>query len=224
MLVFSRYGKVAAAVTVTTLLSHFGITGLLFIGVAGAADPALNVGDVVVADELIQHDMDASAIPIFKRFEIPLLGRARFAAHPPWVRLARETSATFMARDLPASIAPEVLAAFGMAAPKVTGGLVASGDRFVHDAGFLRDLRQHLPDLSCVEMEGGAVAQACFEFDIPCVVLRVISDRADGDAPVNFQRFVAGVASVMTARIASRFVERLAGLRSEAADLPLSMP
>lgn len=210
VLVFSRYGKVAAAATVATLLSRFGITGLLFIGVAGGADPALNVGDIVVADELLQHDMDASAIPIFQRFEIPLLGRARFAAHPPWVALARETSANYVAEELGADITPEVRAAFGITIPRVVGGLVASGDHFVHDAGFLLDLRQHLPDLACVEMEGGAVAQVCFEFDIPCVVLRVISDRADGDAPVDFQRFVAGVASVMTARIASRFVERLA--------------
>jgi adenosylhomocysteine nucleosidase len=212
VLVWSRYGKVAAATTATMLLAEFGVDGIIFIGVAGAVDPALNLGDVVVASELLQYDMDASAIPIFKKFEIPLLGRSRFAAYEPWAALARKTSDQFFAEEFRAAIAPELLTAFGIAQPKAVTGLIASGDRFVSDPGFLGQLREDLPDLCCVEMEGGAVAQVGYEFDKPVAVLRVISDRADHDAPVDFQRFVAGVASVMTAHIASRFVAALAPL------------
>ena len=209
VVVFSRWGKVAAATTATMLLAEFGVEGIVFIGVAGAVDPGLALGDVVIASELLQYDMDASAIPVFQRFEIPLLGRARFEAHVPWVSLARETSEAFVATDLASCLSPETCVAFSIATPRVVTGLIASGDRFVSDPVFLDNLRMALPDLRCVEMEGGAVAQVCFEFDRPCAVLRVISDRADHDAPVDFQRFVSEVAAIMTSHIASRFVEAL---------------
>lgn len=211
VVVFSRWGKVAAAATATILLAEFGVTGIIFVGVAGAVDPALALGDIVIASELLQYDMDVSAIPLFQRFEIPLLGRARFAAYAPWVALATETSQSFLAQDLAVSIDPAVRAEFMIETPKVVTGLIASGDRFVSDPAFLETLRQALPDLRCVEMEGGAVAQVCFEFDAPVAVLRVVSDRADHDAPVDFQRFVAGVAAIMTAQIASRFIQVLCG-------------
>ena len=209
VVVFSRWGKVAAAATATMLLAEFGVSGIVFVGVAGAVDPALNLGDVVIASELLQYDMDVSAIPGFARFEIPLLGRSRFEAHPPWVALAREAAAAFVAEDLLSSIDSETRASFGMNKAQVVTGLIASGDRFVDDSALLADLRGALSDLRCVEMEGGAVAQVCFEFDRPCAVLRVVSDRADHEAPVDFQRFVGSVAAVMTAEIASRFVRRL---------------
>lgn len=212
VVVFSRWGKVAAAATATMLLAEFGVTGIVFIGVAGAVDPALALGDVVIASELVQYDMDASAIPAFQRFEIPLLGRARFEAHAPWVELAHGTSKAFLEEDFESSIDAETRAAFAIAAPRVVTGLIASGDRFVSDLLLLNDLKAALPDLLCVEMEGGAVAQVCFEFDRPCAVLRIISDRADHAAPVDFQRFVASVAATMTGQIASRFVEALSTL------------
>lgn len=215
VVVFSRWGKVAAATTATVLLAEFGVVGIVFVGVAGAVDPALNLGDVVVASELLQYDMDASAIPAFERFEIPLLGRARFEAHAPWVALARETSAEFLADGFASSVDPKTRAEFGIATARVVTGLIASGDRFVNDPVLLGDLKRALPDLRCVEMEGGAVAQVCFEFERPCAVLRVISDRADHDAPVDFQRFVATVAAIMTAQIASRFVATLSRVTPE---------
>lgn len=210
VVVFSRWGKVAAAATAAMLLSRFEVDGILFVGVAGGVDPELAIGDVVVASELLQHDMDASAIPAFARFEIPLLGRARFEAHAPWVAMALATTSTFMEQSLASEIGPEIKAEFALTRPKAVTGLIASGDRFVSHASLMRDLTQALPDLRCVEMEGGAVAQVCFEFAKPLAVIRVISDRADHDAPVDFQRFVTSVASVMTTNIASRFVNALA--------------
>src|SRR4051812_8668352 len=73
VVVFSRWGKVAASVTAAILLTRFEVRGIFFVGVAGAADPALGLGDIVVATDLLQHDMDASGIPAFSRFEVPLL-------------------------------------------------------------------------------------------------------------------------------------------------------
>src|SRR6188768_1427880 len=70
VVVFSRWGKVASATTATHLIVEFGITQLFFTGVAGAIHPNLNIGDIVIADSLVQHDLDAR--PIMSRFEIPL--------------------------------------------------------------------------------------------------------------------------------------------------------
>jgi len=78
VIVFSRWGKVAAATTATDLISDFCVTEILFTGVAGAAQPGLKVGDIVVGARLWQHDMDAR--PLFPRHEIPLLGRSSFAS------------------------------------------------------------------------------------------------------------------------------------------------
>jgi adenosylhomocysteine nucleosidase len=78
VIVFSRWGKVAAATTATHLISDFGIDEVLFTGVAGAAQPGLKVGDVVVGARLWQHDMDAR--PLFPQHEIPLLRRSSLPA------------------------------------------------------------------------------------------------------------------------------------------------
>jgi adenosylhomocysteine nucleosidase len=74
--VLSRIGKVAAALTTATLVEKFGVTHILFTGVAGAGDASIRVGDIVVAESLVQHDMDAS--PLFPRYEVPLTGLTHF--------------------------------------------------------------------------------------------------------------------------------------------------
>src|SRR5205823_1183436 len=77
VLAFSRWGKVAAAMTATAMIERFGVDLLIFTGVAGAVHPDLNVGDVVIGNSLIQHDFDASLSGMFAQFEIPLLGISR---------------------------------------------------------------------------------------------------------------------------------------------------
>jgi adenosylhomocysteine nucleosidase len=209
VVVFSRWGKVAASVTASVLLSHFKVDGILFVGVAGAADPSLSLGDIVVATDLLQHDMDASAIPAFSKFEIPLLGRSRFPTDDSWTAAALGAAEGFVKEDFEASIQRDIRRSLDIGSPEVVSGLVATGDRFITDSAFLRDLRHALPDLRCVEMEGAAVAQTCYEFDIPFAVVRIISDRSDEGAPVDFQNFVARVASFMSFGIASRFIEAI---------------
>lgn len=207
--VFSRWGKVASSVTATILLQHFDVEGIFFIGVAGGVDPDLDIGDVVVATDLLQHDMDASAIPPIQRFEIPLLGRTRFATDSLWMSAALSAANSFVEQDFDAAIDRELRTSLSVGTPKVVCGLIATGDRFVADTGFLRDLREVLPDLRCVEMEGAAVAQACFEFERPLAVVRIVSDHADKGAPKDFKKFIEKVSSLMGLGIASHFVDAL---------------
>ena len=74
--VFSRWGKVAAATTVANLILDFKVDRIVFTGVAGAIAPDLNIGDIVIAQRLFQHDMDAR--PLMRRFEIPLTGKTSY--------------------------------------------------------------------------------------------------------------------------------------------------
>jgi adenosylhomocysteine nucleosidase len=176
--VLSGIGKVAATITATTLITHFQATRLIFTGVAGGLGPGVMVGDVVVATELLQHDLDAS--PIFPRHQIPGRGLSRLPTCPT------------LSQALLAA-ARQTLAVSG--GQQVHEGLIISGDRFVSSAAEAQALQAELPDALAVEMEGAAIAQVCLDFDLPFGVVRSISDRADDAAHVDFTRFVRDVAS-----------------------------
>jgi adenosylhomocysteine nucleosidase len=200
VLVLSRIGKVSAAITTLLLLERFGATHIVFTGVAGAIDPALRIGDVVIAERLVQHDMDASPLPAFKRFEIPLLGKIFFETG--LANQASDAAIRYTQGDFLRDVTHERRAAFGMDRPRVYQGLVASGDQFLADARKTAELREALPDLLCAEMEGAAVAQVCHEMGgIPTAIIRVISDQADHSAAVDFLRFVDEVAEYLTGGI-----------------------
>lgn len=190
--VLSRIGKVAAAVTATVLLERFGVRAIVFTGVAGGLAPGVNVGDVVVATELLQHDMDAS--PIFPRHEVPLMGLSRFVADAA-ISDALADVVTRVLRDTVALIGQEGVDEFGLSSPQVHRGLLVSGDRFVSTTAESAALQRELPDALAVEMEGAAVAQVCHDYGVPFAAMRTISDRADDAAHGDFARFVAVVAS-----------------------------
>jgi adenosylhomocysteine nucleosidase len=180
VLVLSGIGKVAAATTTALLLDRFEIDALLFTGVAGGLARGVQVGDIVLARELLQHDLDVS--PIFPRYEVPLTGRSRFAADAALTQALAQ----------------------GCAGLRVHEGLVVSGDRFVSTARESAALRAALPDALAVEMEGAAVAQVCADFARPFAVLRTVSDRADDSAHADFGRFVEEVAADVTHRVVMR--------------------
>ncbi len=195
VLVLSGIGKVAAATTVSVLASEFAPQSLLFTGVAGGLAAGVRVGDVVLARELLQHDMDAS--PLFPRYEVPLTGRSRFPAGSALSDHLAVAAANCLAGAVHA-VGAEHLAEFGIDTPRLHQGLVISGDRFVATAVESTALRLALPDALAVEMEGAAVAQVCADFGLPFALLRVISDRADDTAHHDFLRFTREVASVLT--------------------------
>ena len=176
-LAWSGWGKVSAARAATRVIaSDPSINLLLFTGVAGAADPALRQWDLVLADAVVQHDMDAR--PLFPRFTLPALNQDRLQPQPAWFNWAKTAL-------LEAHNAGEL---DGFARP--SSGLIATGDRFIDDPAVLQELRDALPNLIAVEMEGAAIAQVAEQERIPWLVLRVISDGADEEAAQSFEDFV----------------------------------
>lgn len=206
VLALSKIGKVAAATTATTLIEAFKAQRIVFTGVAGGLGAGVNVGDVVVATEFFQHDMDAS--PLFPRYEIPLYGRTLFPcdAHLSALLLeAAHASCTGLDRVFDLSYSAPQRA--------VHSGPMTSGDRFVSGASESVDLQaalhaQGLVPLA-VEMEGAAVAQVCFDYGIPFAAVRTISDRADDQAHVDFPRFVVEIASVYALAIVNELMRLL---------------
>ncbi|WP_309678152.1 5'-methylthioadenosine/adenosylhomocysteine nucleosidase, partial [Polaromonas sp.] len=194
----SRVGKVAAATTATALIERFAVGRIVFTGVAGGLGEGVKVGDVVVAADFVQHDIDAS--PLFPRYEVPLYGKTRFDGDPALTALLFKAAATALAHESGRLAFPGA---------RVHQGLIASGDRFVCGAGESSRLRAALAnaghEVLAVEMEGAAVAQVCLDYGVPFAAVRTISDRADDSAHVDFPGFVDKVAS----RYAHAIIERL---------------
>jgi adenosylhomocysteine nucleosidase len=187
--VLSRIGKVAAATTATVLIERFGVQRIVFTGVAGGLGAGVKVGDIVVADGFLQHDLDAS--PIFPKYEVPLYGTSRFATDT--------------------ALSAQLVQAARRAVPQATvhRGLVVSGDRFVCTTEESSALQSALPEALAVEMEGAAVAQVCHDYGVPFGAVRTISDRADDAAHGDFTRFIQEVASRYSAAIVGAFLKSL---------------
>lgn len=179
-------GKVNAAALVQGLLAD-GARGLVFTGVAGAVDPALRVGDVVVSRDAVQHDVDVTPLG-YAPGEVPGEPLA-WAADPV--------------------LAGHALEAARAAVPegRVVSGRIASGDAFVADAARTAALASAF-GAACAEMEGGAAAQVCARWGVPWVVIRSISDSADHDASVDFRAFTE-LAAARAERVVLGVLDRL---------------
>lgn len=190
-LVFSRWGKVAAATTATALITEFKIDQLIFTGVAGAASPDLNIGDIVISEQLYQHDMDAR--PLYPQHEIPLTNTTCFKADKKLIQQALIATDGLLS-TLIQTIPEAVLKAFDITSPKCMLGTIATGDCFVSDNKQLQALLNAKPETTAVEMEGASVAQVCHDYQVPFVVIRTISDKADHSASIDFPKFVRHIA------------------------------
>ncbi|SDZ28671.1 adenosylhomocysteine nucleosidase [Evansella caseinilytica] len=179
-------GKVNAAMTAQILIDCFAAEAIIFTGVAGGADEQLNVEDVIVSTSCQQHDLDASPLG-FARGTIPMYdGPSDFPADERLIRAAYAAASTVVGQPL-----------------KVRKGKIVSGDQFIADKKMVGELRQ-LFQASCIEMEGAAVAQVAHFNEVPYVVIRSISDKANGEAPESFEAFV-----VSAARASSKIVEEI---------------
>jgi len=192
VIVFSRWGKVAAAATTTTLILKFNVTKIIFTGVAGAIDPNLNIGDIVIGQKFFQHDMDAR--PLMQEFEIPLLQKIYFNSDEGLSKLIydRINQSDVSKWSLDNNIKNS--SSIQNTSPKIHFGDIASGDHFFANSDSKLKLKEKIPSVCCVEMEGAALAQVCYEFTIPFAVIRVISDKADGQSSSNFEWFIKNIA------------------------------
>jgi len=177
-------GKVNAAMCTQILIDRFAVDQVIFTGVAGALVPTLDIGDIVISTDCIQHDMDVRALG-FARGMIPFMDQSIFIADPGLVELAYRAAQE---------------TADGQ---QVIRGRILSGDQFVADLDTVSSLYLELSG-ACVEMEGAAVAQVCTLNGVPFVIIRSMSDRADKSADVNFREFVC-----MAAERSYRIVERM---------------
>lgn len=204
VLVLARVGKVAAAATAVTLIREFGVTDLIFTGLAGGVGPEVRVGDLVIADRTVQHDMDAR--PLFPRHLVPLLDRDVFPTDPALTDALRIAADRFVREDLATAVPAAVRERFGVEAPRLHLGMIGSGDQFIGAPATVAELRQRLPGLLAVEMEGAAVGQVCHEYGVRHAVIRTVSDRADDSAHVDFSSFLAEVASHYSEGIVRRLL------------------
>ena len=203
VLALSGMGKVAAATTATVLIERFACARVLFTGVAGGVGQHVRVGDVVVARQYLQHDMDAS--PLCPRWELPGYGRADVACDPALSTLLLQAAQDFLV------VTSQENQPDSAAAAQAHHGLVVSGDRFIATAQASNTLRRELQEAGhtvlAVEMEGAAVAQVCADYQVPFAAMRTISDRADDDAHVDFTRFIETVASRYAEHIVQRWLQ-----------------
>jgi adenosylhomocysteine nucleosidase len=167
-------GKVNAAIAATLLIDHFSPSAVVFTGTAGAVDPELNPGDVVIGTAIGYHDFGDLTSSGLVRSPTRNAGSGRldpsfFPADPRLLEAARRAALT-------------------VKSGRVREGLIVTGDTFVADPGNREGLRKQL-NAAAVEMEGAAVAQVCARFGVPVIVIRSITDHADGSASGSYRQF-----------------------------------
>ena len=204
--VLSRIGKVAAATTATVLIERFGVSRMVFTGVAGGLAAHAQVGDVVLATELLQHDMDAS--PLFPRHEVPLTGMMRYLTDQVLTEALRR-AVPLALQDVVTHLPRSDWLGLDLTQAHVHEGLVISGDRFVSTTVESAALQRELPDALAVEMECAAMAQVCHDYGVPLAAVRTISDRADDAAHVDFPKFIQTIASRYSVAVLDRLLAQL---------------
>ncbi len=182
-LILCGCGKVNAALSATLLAGHAKVTRLLLTGVSGGLADGLQIGDLVIGDSFIHHDMDAR--PLFPQYEIPFEGFSKIDAGSEL-------------RHLLAGAARKMLASRhleGLEYSEIHEGLIVSGDQFLSSNEERARVLKTLPAACCVDMESAAVAQVCRAANLPLGVMRIISDSADASAHTDFAHFVQHSAS-----------------------------
>ncbi|APS31109.1 5'-methylthioadenosine/S-adenosylhomocysteine nucleosidase [Pectobacterium brasiliense] len=183
----SGIGKVSAALGTTLLLEHSKPDVVINTGSAGGLAPTLNVGDIVVSDEVRYHDADVTA----------------FGYEPGQMA---GCPAAFLADEKLIALAQEVIAELQLNAVR---GLVVSGDAFINGAEPLARIRTTFPKAIAVEMEATAIAHVCHQFAVPFVVVRAISDVADKASHLSFDEFLS-VAAQQSTRMVEAILAKLA--------------
>lgn len=169
VVVRSGIGKVNAAVCAQILADRFGADVIINTGIAGSMDAAIDIGDIVISTDAVEHDMDASTFgdPVG---QIPQMDTFSFPADEKLVKLAKEVNE---------KINPDI---------HTWTGRIVSGDQFV-SSNEKKEQLIRLFDAKCTEMEGAAIAHTAYLNHISCVIIRAISDKADNSASMDYPAF-----------------------------------
>jgi len=183
----SGIGKVAAAVATTLLLEKFSPDTIINTGSAGGFDTNLNVGDIVISTEVRFHDVDLTAFgyEIGQMAQLP----AAFEATPSLIDIAEQSANTL----------PNL---------NIVKGLICTGDIFMADPAKTEIARSNFPTMMACEMEAAAIAQVCFQFSIPFVIIRSLSDIAGKKSELSFEEFLP-VAAKNASILVEAIVDRL---------------
>lgn len=185
-IVRSGIGKVNASIATTLLIQEFKVDGVINTGSAGGIGEGLTIGDLVISTELAYNDTD-NRIFGYTFGQIPQMP-ARF----------------YSDRSLQAMIEK---AAKNVKWP-VQSGLIVTGDSFISSEEEISRIKEFFPEVLVTEMEGAAVAQTCLQFDVPCAVIRAVSDTADEEAEVSFDEFVV-LAGKHSAELVMALIEEI---------------
>src|SRR5690625_770629 len=168
ILLKSGIGKVNAAMATTILLERFKPTHVINTGSAGVFSEKLKVVDVVVGDEIVHHDVDVTAFD-YKYGQVPDMP-ASFKAD---YRLIKQTERVLKQLEINNEI-----------------GLIATGDSFMNAPVRVEFVKELFPHMLAAEMEGAAIAQVCYQYNMPFVVIRALSDIAGIDSSLSFNEFL----------------------------------
>ena len=169
VVVKSGIGKVNAAVCTQILVDEFQVDAVINTGIAGSLNAKIDIGDIVISTDVVHHDMDAVNFG-YEPGQIPQMDVFSFAADETLAKLAEEACL---------EVNPEI---------SVFHGRIVSGDQFVAD----KAVKERIVNLFhgyCTEMEGASIAQAAYLNEVPFVILRAISDKADDSASEDYPTF-----------------------------------
>ena len=169
VVVRSGIGKVNAGICAQILADVFSVEAIINTGIAGSLNKDINIGDIVLSTDVVQHDMDATGFG-YRKGQIPQMPVFYFAADEKLRQLAAE-----VCRE----VNPDI---------QVFEGRIASGDQFVCDQGVKDGIVSEFAAYA-TEMEGAAIGQAAYLNEIPFLVISAISDKADGSAHMDYAEF-----------------------------------
>jgi len=186
VLVRAGIGKVNAAICTQILIDCFSIEAIINVGVAGGLGSNLKIGDIVISDEAVQHDVDATGFG-YELGIIPRMKNSFFKSDRNLINIAKKASET-LSIDI-----------------GIYTGRILTGDQFISSIDKKKELEEKFNGL-CAEMEGGAIAQTCYLNNIPFVIIRSISDNADDSAEVNFEEF-SQLAAANSCKMIDKIIE-----------------
>lgn len=187
-------GKVNTGLVATLLADRFHCRSIVFTGVAGGLDPQLHIGDIVIADRVVQHDsglLTDERLQTYQPGYVPFINPTERLGYPIDPELMDRVKHRLNGFTLPTLSAA---AGGGARPPQIRYGTILTGDQYLHCERTRHRLHNDFGGLA-IEMEGGALAQVCESFGIPWLVIRALSDLAGANSGLDFTRFVKEVAN-----------------------------